>query len=109
MQITALKNLGLNIRKAKVLTGGRQVNTFYITDAETSEKILKSARLEEIRLTIINNMLYYHPVSLLSRLLCKAGMLRSAGMPASLSCSAWTMSYMAQAGLHSLQLDLSVC
>lgn len=61
--ITALKNLGLNIRKAKVLTGGKQINTFYITDAETSEKILKSARLEEIRLTIINNMLYYHPES----------------------------------------------
>jgi hypothetical protein len=39
------------------------VHKFYITDALTSEKILKSARLEEIRLTILNNMLKYHPES----------------------------------------------
>lgn len=60
--ITALKNLGLNIRKA-ALKPGSKASTFYITDATTSEKILKSARLEEIRMTIINNMLYYHPES----------------------------------------------
>lgn len=29
----------------------------------TSEKIVKSAKLEEIRLTILNNMLAYHPES----------------------------------------------
>jgi hypothetical protein len=61
-QITALKNLNLNIRKA-ALAPGSKASTFYITDADTSEKVLKSARLEEIRMTIINNMLYYHPVS----------------------------------------------
>lgn len=31
--------------------------------AETSEKVLKSAKLEEIRLTILRNMLQYHPES----------------------------------------------
>lgn len=59
--ITSLKNLGLNIRRAKLDTQNR--NTFCITDAETSEKITKSARLEEIRMTIINNMMSYHPDS----------------------------------------------
>jgi hypothetical protein len=63
LQVSALKNLGLNIRKAKVVSeSGRKVNTFFITDAETSEKVVRSARLEEIRMTIINNMLYFHPV-----------------------------------------------
>jgi hypothetical protein len=63
--VTALKNLNLNIRKAALVdpASGTKASTFYITDADTSEKILKSARLEEIRMTIINNMLYYHPVS----------------------------------------------
>ena len=58
--------MGLNIRRAKLKsgdagTGGR--HKFYITDGRTSEKILKSAKLEEIRLTILNNMLEYHPES----------------------------------------------
>eukprot|EP00878_Enallax_costatus_P000763 GHUV01000881.1.p1 GENE.GHUV01000881.1~~GHUV01000881.1.p1 ORF type:complete len:288 (+),score=90.49 GHUV01000881.1:150-1013(+) len=62
--ITALKNLNLNIRKAALSSApGTKASTFYITDADTSEKVLKSARLEEIRMTIINNMLYYHPES----------------------------------------------
>ena len=37
------------------------MNKFYITDARTSEKITKSKTLELIRMTIINNMLQYHP------------------------------------------------
>lgn len=61
-QITALKNLGLNISRAK-LESGKKANVFYITDATTSEKITRSAQIEEIRMTIISNMLYYHPVS----------------------------------------------
>lgn len=75
--MTALKNLGLDIRKAKVDvaaaaaaaagnngSGARsKPSTFYITEAATSEKVLKSARLEEIRMTIIQNMLQYHPES----------------------------------------------
>lgn len=48
-QITALKNLGLNIKRAKLSTSGE--TTFLITEAQTSEKIVKSARLEEIRMT----------------------------------------------------------
>jgi hypothetical protein len=74
--MTALKNLGLDIRKAKVDvaaaaaaaagnngTGAARSkpSTFFITEAATSEKVLKSARLEEIRMTIIQNMLQYHP------------------------------------------------
>jgi UTP:GlnB (protein PII) uridylyltransferase len=80
--MTALKNLGLDIRKAKVdvaaaaqaaaggnggsasASGARsKPSTFYITEASTSEKVLKSSRLEEIRMTIIQNMLQYHPES----------------------------------------------
>lgn len=60
--ITALKNLGLNIRKA-ALKPGSKASTLFVTDATTSEKILKSSRLEEIRMCIINNMLYFHPES----------------------------------------------
>lgn len=62
LQVAALKNLKLNIRRAKIKAGGGPIK-FYITDALTSEKILKSARLEEIRLTIFNNLLKYHPES----------------------------------------------
>jgi UTP:GlnB (protein PII) uridylyltransferase len=76
--MTALKNLGLDIRKAKVDVAAAAAaaagnngtgaprskpSTFYITEQATSEKVLKSARLEEIRMTIIQNMLTYHPES----------------------------------------------
>jgi len=64
----ALKNLGLNITRATLedgcaTTGKAGVNRFYVTDAKTSDKIVLSERLEEIRGTIINNMLQYHPES----------------------------------------------
>jgi hypothetical protein len=63
-QIAALKALKLNIRRAKVKTkGNTRVNKFFITDATTAEKIMKSARLEEIRLSILNNLIKYHPES----------------------------------------------
>jgi UTP:GlnB (protein PII) uridylyltransferase len=65
--IAALKSLGLNIRRAKVKIGesssNKSPNKFYITDSRTSEKVIKSARIEEIRLTILNMMLKYHPES----------------------------------------------
>lgn len=62
--IAALKALKLNIRRAKVKTkGNTHVNKFFITDANTAEKIMKSARLEEIRLSILNNLIKYHPES----------------------------------------------
>lgn len=64
MQTNALKTLGLNIRRAKLRTkNGMAINKFYITDARTSEKILKSARIEEIRLTILNCLMKFHPES----------------------------------------------
>jgi UTP:GlnB (protein PII) uridylyltransferase len=56
----ALRRLGLNINRADV-TEGSPANRFYITDASTSEKIVKSEMIEQIRMTIINNMLTYHP------------------------------------------------
>jgi hypothetical protein len=66
-QVAALKGLGLNIRRAKLDTAaggaGGGEHKFYITDARTSEKVVKSAKIEEIRLTILNNMLAYHPES----------------------------------------------
>ena len=64
MQTNALKTLGLNIRRAKLRTkNGMAINKFYITDARTSEKVLKSARIEEIRLTILNCLMKFHPES----------------------------------------------
>jgi len=56
----ALRKLGLNINRADV-TEGSPANRFYITDASTSEKVVKSDMIEQIRMTIINNMLTYHP------------------------------------------------
>ena len=51
----ALKSHNLNIRRAKIRTkNGMAVHKFYITDARTSEKVVKSARIEEIRLTILD-------------------------------------------------------
>eukprot|EP00232_Nephroselmis_pyriformis_P016237 CAMPEP_0182890294 /NCGR_PEP_ID=MMETSP0034_2-20130328/22573_1 /TAXON_ID=156128 /ORGANISM="Nephroselmis pyriformis, Strain CCMP717" /LENGTH=316 /DNA_ID=CAMNT_0025023831 /DNA_START=5 /DNA_END=955 /DNA_ORIENTATION=+ len=64
--VSELKKLGLNVMRAKIATqGGLQGavsnNTFYVTDASSAEKVTKSEQLEEIRMTIINNMMYYHP------------------------------------------------
>ena len=67
LQITALKNLNLNIRRAKLSQKeGSDVNTFFITEADTSEKIVKSARLEEIRMTVLNSLIATYPVSAVS-------------------------------------------
>lgn len=57
----ALRNLGLNIRRAKLAAAPGAPNKFFITDAATSEKIVKSSRLEEIRMTILSNLLKFHP------------------------------------------------
>ncbi|KAL6755983.1 hypothetical protein V8C86DRAFT_2658705 [Haematococcus lacustris] len=63
--ITALKNLNLNIRRAKLVSGksGSTINAFYLTEADTSEKIVKSARLEEIRMTVLNLLVATYPES----------------------------------------------
>lgn len=58
----ALKNLGLDIVRAE-LAGDNNRNRFYVTDAKTSDKIVLSERIEDIRTTIIKNMLEYHPES----------------------------------------------
>lgn len=62
--VAALKNLGLNIQRAKLEspeTTDDARNKFYVTDAAKGEKVTSSGKLEEIRLTILNNMLEYHP------------------------------------------------
>lgn len=60
---TALQNLKLNIVRAKFEVDGNK-NKFFITCAKTGEKIFSSERLEEIRMTIIDNLMLYHPESL---------------------------------------------
>lgn len=60
--IGALKNLDLNIKRAKLNPSDpTSKHKFYVTDAETSEKIVKSERLERIRFTILENLTRYHP------------------------------------------------
>ncbi|KAK9804954.1 hypothetical protein WJX73_003269 [Symbiochloris irregularis] len=60
--IAALKRLGLSIRKAKINPQTpSEAHTFLVTDSNTADKIIKSARLEEIRFTILSNLLKFHP------------------------------------------------
>ncbi|MQL88152.1 hypothetical protein Taro_020703 [Colocasia esculenta] len=60
----ALKNLGLNVVKANVyLDSSGKHNKFAITKASTGRKVDDPELLEAIRLTIINNLLEYHPES----------------------------------------------
>ncbi|KAL6141160.1 hypothetical protein ACLB2K_059450 [Fragaria x ananassa] len=62
--MSALKNLGLNVVKANVfLDSSGKHNKFAITRADTGRKIDDPELLEAIRLTIINNMIEYHPES----------------------------------------------
>jgi len=61
--VAALKNLGLNIVRAKFTDLSEKKNRFYVTDATTHEKVLDPQRMEEIRLTILRNMVSYHPES----------------------------------------------
>ncbi|MCL7037119.1 hypothetical protein MKW94_004298 [Papaver nudicaule] len=62
--MNSLKNLGLNVVKANVfLDASGKHNTFCITKADTGRKVEDPELLEAIRLTIINNLLEYHPES----------------------------------------------
>ncbi|XP_057474715.1 ACT domain-containing protein ACR11-like isoform X2 [Actinidia eriantha] len=62
--MNALKNLGLNVVKANVfLDSSGKHNKFSITKANTGRKVDDPELLEAIRLTIINNLLEYHPES----------------------------------------------
>lgn len=62
--MNALKNLGLNVVKANVyLDSSGKHNKFAITKVSTGRKVEDPELLETIRLTIINNLLQYHPES----------------------------------------------
>ncbi|KAK7325302.1 hypothetical protein VNO77_29462 [Canavalia gladiata] len=62
--MNALKNLGLNVVKANVcLDSSGKHNKFSITKADTGRKVEDPELLEAIRLTILNNMIQYHPES----------------------------------------------
>ncbi|KAI3455185.1 hypothetical protein Pfo_011848 [Paulownia fortunei] len=62
--MNALKNLGLNVVKANVyLDSSGKHNKFAITKASSGRKVDEPELLEAIRLTIINNLLEYHPES----------------------------------------------
>ncbi|KAF3434479.1 hypothetical protein FNV43_RR25582 [Rhamnella rubrinervis] len=60
----ALKDLGLDVAKGTVTTEGSVKQTkFFITRLDTGRKVEDPDMLERIRLTIINNLLKYHPES----------------------------------------------
>ncbi|KAJ4720595.1 ACT domain-containing protein [Melia azedarach] len=62
--INALKELGLDVSKGTVNTEGPVTQTkFFITRFDTGRKVEDPDLLERIRLTIINNLLKYHPES----------------------------------------------
>ncbi|XP_022990427.1 ACT domain-containing protein ACR12-like [Cucurbita maxima] len=60
----ALKDLGLDVAKGTVNTEGSVKQTkFYLTRLDSGRKVEDPDLLESIRLTIINNLLKYHPES----------------------------------------------
>lgn len=62
--MNALKNLGLNVVKANVyLDSSGKHNKLCITHASTGRKVEEPELLEAIRLTIINNLMEFHPES----------------------------------------------
>ncbi|OIW06999.1 hypothetical protein TanjilG_14337 [Lupinus angustifolius] len=62
--MNALKDLGLDVSKGTVSTEGSVKKTkFFITQSNTGRKVEDPDMLERIRLTIINNLLKYHPES----------------------------------------------
>ncbi|KAH6768542.1 uridylyltransferase-like protein [Perilla frutescens var. frutescens] len=62
--MSALTSLGLNVVKANVyLDASGKHNKFAITNSSTGRKVDDPELLEAIRLTIINNLLEYHPES----------------------------------------------
>ncbi|KAF3650958.1 ACT domain-containing protein DS12, chloroplastic [Capsicum chinense] len=62
--MSALKNLGLNVVKANVyLDSSGKHNKLCITNASTGRKVEDPELLEAIRLTIISNLMEFHPES----------------------------------------------
>lgn len=58
----ALRALDLNVVRAKLCDETNR-NTFYITNLADGEKVTKADKLEEIRMTILTNMMEFHPES----------------------------------------------
>ncbi|KAG0566547.1 hypothetical protein M758_7G072600 [Ceratodon purpureus] len=63
--IKALQNLGLNVIRGVVTTEGPGLRRkkFLVTRSDNNKKVENPEMLEAIRLTIINNLLQYHPES----------------------------------------------
>lgn len=62
--MNALKDLGLDVSKGTVTTEGSIIQTkFFITRLDTGRKVEDPDMLERIRLTIISNLLKFHPES----------------------------------------------
>jgi len=63
--IKALKDLGLNVIKGVVTTEGPNLRRkkFLVTRLDNNKKVENPELLEAIRLTVINNLLQYHPES----------------------------------------------
>lgn len=59
----ALKDLGLTVAKGSVTTEGSTKKTKFFITLENGRKVEDPDLLERIRLTIINNLLKYHPES----------------------------------------------
>lgn len=60
----ALKDLGLDVVKGSVTTAASVTKTkFFITKSDTGRKIENPELLEKVRLTILGNLLKYHPES----------------------------------------------
>mgnify|MGYP003311190030 CR=1 FL=1 len=60
--LAALRALDLNVVRAKLCDETNR-NTFYITNLADGEKVTKADKLEEIRMTILTNMMEFHPES----------------------------------------------
>ncbi|XRB25492.1 ACT domain-containing protein [Pseudoscourfieldia marina] len=58
----ALRALNLNVVRAKLCDETNR-NTFYITNLADGEKVTKADKLEEIRMTILTNIMEFHPES----------------------------------------------
>jgi UTP:GlnB (protein PII) uridylyltransferase len=59
----ALKDLGLDVTKGTVFTEGSVKQTKFFITSLTGRKVEDPDMLERIRLTVINNLLQYHPES----------------------------------------------
>ncbi|MCO5586393.1 hypothetical protein L7F22_040333 [Adiantum nelumboides] len=60
----ALKDLGLDVVKGNVTTATSVIKTkFFITRSDTGRKIENPELLEKVRLTVLANLLKYHPES----------------------------------------------